>query len=165
MSTTNLSSFDSKALPDASGMRVGLVVSEWNRTITSGLEQGCIDTLLGAGVRKEHIMVVYVPGSFELPTGALLLAENRSPEAIICLGSIIRGETPHFEFVSLACANGVMEVGLKTGKPVVFGVLTDENEAQAIARSGGEKGNKGVEAAVTAIKMIALRRRLEDSLG
>lgn len=164
MSTTNLSNFDPSDLPDASDMRVGLVVSQWNSQITSALQKGCIDTLTDAGMRLDNIIVVEVPGSFELPQGALLLSQNRSSEAIICLGSIIRGETPHFEFVSHACAQGIMDVGIKTGKPVIFGVLTDDNEAQALARSGGNKGNKGVEAAVTALKMIELRRQLEDTL-
>jgi 6,7-dimethyl-8-ribityllumazine synthase len=123
-----------------------------------------MDTLTGQGVRLDNVHVVHVPGSFELAVGATLMIANRSVEAVICLGSIIRGETPHFEFVSMATANGIMEVGLKTGRPVIFGVLTDDTMDQALARSGGNKGNKGVEAAVTAIKMIALRRQLEDNL-
>ncbi len=145
-------------------MRVGIVVSEWNAQVTENLLRGALDTLTGQGVRLDNVHVVHVPGSFELAVGATLMIANRSVEAVICLGSIIRGETPHFEFVSLATANGIMEVGLKTGRPVIFGVLTDDTMDQALARSGGNKGNKGVEAAVTAIKMIALRRQLEDNL-
>jgi len=146
-------------------MRVGIVVSEWNAGITENLLKGCVETLSAQGVRLDNIQIVHVPGSFELPVAASIMIANRSVEAVICLGSIIRGETPHFEFVSLACAQGVMDVALKTGKPVVFGILTDDNEEQAIARSGGSKGNKGVEAAITAIKMVALRRQLEDTWG
>ncbi|MFN8698234.1 MAG: 6,7-dimethyl-8-ribityllumazine synthase [Flavobacteriales bacterium] len=164
MATENLSAFSSENLPDASNMRVGIVVSEWNAQVTENLLRGALDTLTGQGVRLDNVHVVHVPGSFELAVGATLMIANRSVEAVICLGSIIRGETPHFEFVSLATANGIMEVGLKTGRPVIFGVLTDDTMDQALARSGGNKGNKGVEAAVTAIKMIALRRQLEDNL-
>ena len=164
MATENLSAFSSENLPDASSMRVGIVVSEWNAQVTENLLRGAMDTLTGQGVRLDNVHVVHVPGSFELAVGATLMIANRSVEAVICLGSIIRGETPHFEFVSMATANGIMEVGLKTGRPVIFGVLTDDTMDQALARSGGNKGNKGVEAAVTAIKMIALRRQLEDNL-
>jgi len=164
MATENLSAFSSENLPDASSMRVGIVVSEWNAQVTENLLRGAMETLTGQGVRLDNVHVVHVPGSFELASGASMLIANRSVEAVICLGSIIRGETPHFEFVSLATANGIMDVGLRSGRPVIFGVLTDDNMEQAQARSGGSKGNKGVEAAVTAIKMIALRRQLEDNL-
>jgi 6,7-dimethyl-8-ribityllumazine synthase len=163
MATKDLSFFDPGSLPDADDMRVGIVVSEWNAGVTENLLKACVETLSGQGVRLDNIQIVHVPGSFELPSGAALLIANRSVEAVICLGSIVRGETPHFEFVSLACAQGIMDVGIKTGKPVIFGVLTDDTLQQAQARSGGEKGNKGVEAAVTAMKMIAMKRQLEDS--
>jgi len=165
MATRDLSTFSSGNLPNAQDMRVGIVVSEWNAGIPANLLKGCVETLSAQGVRLDNIQIVHVPGSFELPVAASIMIANRSVEAVICLGSIIRGETPHFEFVSLACAQGVMDVALKTGKPVVFGILTDDNEEQAIARSGGSKGNKGVEAAITAIKMVALRRQLEDTWG
>ena len=163
MATRDLSAYDPESVPEAGSMRIGIVVSEWNPVVTENLLKGCVETLSAHGVRLDNIHIVHVPGSFELPMGASLLITNRSVEGVICLGSIVRGETPHFEFVSLACANGVMEVGIKTGKPVIFGVLTDDNQEQATARSGGEKGNKGIEAAVAAIRMIALRRQLEDS--
>jgi 6,7-dimethyl-8-ribityllumazine synthase len=108
-------------------------------------------------------MVAHVPGSFELGLGAQLLFENHKPEAVVCLGCVIRGETAHFDFVSNACAAGIQQLSLKIGKPVIFGVLTDDTEEQSIARSGGSKGNKGTEAAITAIKMIGLQRELESN--
>ena len=163
MSTTNLSSYKKDQLPDASSMRIGIVVSEWNEDIPNNLYQGALDTLLSCGLRKENIHLVTVPGSYELPMGAQMLIENRSVEAVLCLGSVIRGETPHFDFVCNAVAQGVKDVALKTGRPVIFGVLTDNNVEQALARSGGALGNKGVEAAVTGIKMVALKRKLEDN--
>jgi len=109
------------------------------------------------GVQKESIKLRYVPGSFELPLGAQWMAEGRQVDAVICLGSVIRGETAHFDFVCQACAQGIKEVGLNMNLPVIFGVLTDDNREQSIARSGGKLGNKGDEAAITAIKMVALR--------
>jgi len=164
MATRDLSAFDPQALPDAQDMRIGIIVSEWNAHITENLLRGAMETLTAQGLRLNNIHIIHVPGSFELASGASLLIANRSVEAVICLGSIIRGETPHFEFVSLATAQGIMEVGIRTGKPVIFGVLTDDTEDQARARSGGNKGNKGTEAAVTAMRMIAVRRQLEDNL-
>lgn len=163
MATTNLSAFDKSQLPDASNMRIGIVVSEWNSFVTENLLRGAVETLTECGATLDNIRIVHVPGSFELPSGAQLLIENRSVEAVICLGSVIRGETPHFDFVCQTTADGVKDVALKYNKPVIFGVLTDDNEAQARSRSGGAHGNKGVEAAVTAIKMVALKRQLEDS--
>lgn len=163
MATENLSSYDKDHLPDARTMRIGIVVSEWNQKITSGLLKGCLDALSDCGVKSSNICVAHVPGSFELPLGAQLLFENHSIEAVICLGCVIRGETAHFDFVCQACSNGVQSLSLKIGKPVIFGVLTDDNEEQSIARSGGSKGNKGTEAAVTAIKMIGLQRELENN--
>jgi 6,7-dimethyl-8-ribityllumazine synthase len=163
MATSDLSLFDSAGLPDASSFRIGIVVSEWNSEITDNLLKGCTQTLSDCGVRLDNIRIHHVPGSFELALGAQLLLESRHVQAVICLGSIIRGETPHFEFVSLACATGIKDVTLKYGKPVVFGVLTDDNISQARDRSGGKHGNKGVEAAITAIKMLAFQTQVEDS--
>jgi 6,7-dimethyl-8-ribityllumazine synthase len=163
MSTTNLSSYKKDQLPDASTMRIGIVVSEWNADITENLYRGAVETLTDCGLRLDNIHVVNVPGSYELPMGAQMLLHNRSLEAVICLGSVIRGETPHFDFVCHAVAAGIKDVGLKMNKPVIFGVLTDNSIEQSRARSGGALGNKGVEAAVTAIKMVGLKRQLEDS--
>jgi 6,7-dimethyl-8-ribityllumazine synthase len=163
MATTNLSSYNKEHLPDAQSMRIGIVVSEWNDHITSNLLKGCVETLTDCGVSSKNIMVAHVPGSFELGLGAQLLFENHKPEAVVCLGCVIRGETAHFDFVSNACAAGIQQLSLKIGKPVIFGVLTDDTEEQSIARSGGSKGNKGTEAAITAIKMIGLQRELESN--
>ncbi|MFM7727603.1 MAG: 6,7-dimethyl-8-ribityllumazine synthase, partial [Flavobacteriales bacterium] len=156
MATENLSAYNKEHLPDAHTMRIGIVVSEWNDHITSGLLKGCVDALNDCGVPTSNVMIAHVPGSFELPLGAQLLFENNSLEAVVCLGCVIRGETAHFDFVCQACATGIQSLSLKLGKPVIFGVLTDDNEDQSIARSGGNKGNKGTEAAITAIKMIGL---------
>jgi 6,7-dimethyl-8-ribityllumazine synthase len=143
-------------------MRIGIVVSEWNNDITDNLLRGAVETLAECGASLDYIKIIYVPGSFELPSGAQMLLENTSVEAVITLGCVIRGETPHFDFVCNACAQGVKDVSIKYNKPVIFGLLTDNNVEQSRARSGGNLGNKGVEAAVTAIKMIALQRQLEN---
>ena len=164
MSTTNLSAHDISQLPDARSMRIGIVVSEWNAEITENLLRGALETLTEAGCTLDYIRIVHVPGSYELPIGAQLLMNNHSVEAVICLGCVVRGETPHFDFVCSAVAQGVKDVSLKFNKPVIFGVLTDNTIDQSRARAGGALGNKGVEAAVTAIKMVALQRNLEDSL-
>lgn len=163
MATTDLSAYHKEDLPDAGNMRIGIVVSEWNSEITGSLLNGCQVTLSDCGIKLDNLEIYHVPGSFELPMGAQFLFENKSVEAVICLGSIIRGETPHFDFVCQTCANGVKDVMLKYNKPVIFGVLTDDNIEQSRARSGGALGNKGVEAAITAIKMVALKREMEDS--
>jgi len=141
-------------------MVFGIVVSEWNNNITNGLLEGAVSTLLKNKVLKENIIVKHVPGSFELPLGAQLLLEKTNVDAVICLGSVIQGETKHFDFVCSATAMGIKDVGLKYNKPVIFGVLTDNNLQQAVDRSGGKFGNKGDEAAITAIKMVALQQEL-----
>jgi len=163
MATSNLSAYQKEHLPDARPLRIGIVVSEWNEHITENLKKGCVDALLDCGVRQQNIFIAHVPGSFELPLGAQLLFENQALDAVICLGCVIRGETAHFDFVSQACANGIQSVSLKLSKPVIFGVLTDDTLEQSIARSGGDKGNKGIEAAITAIKMAGLQRELESN--
>ncbi|MEY3398288.1 MAG: hypothetical protein RL220_882 [Bacteroidota bacterium] len=163
MSSSDLSAFDASGLPDVSNYRVGIVVSEWNSEVTENLLRGCTETLSTCGFRLDNIHIYHVPGSFELPLGASWLLENRQVHGVICLGAVVRGETPHFEFVSLACANGIQDVALKYNKPVVFGVLTTDTAAQAYDRSGGRLGNKGVEAAVTVIKMLGLQRQLDES--
>ncbi|MEZ4801001.1 MAG: 6,7-dimethyl-8-ribityllumazine synthase [Flavobacteriales bacterium] len=161
MSTTNLSHYDKSQLPDAQSMRIGIVVSEWNSEITDNLLRGAVETLSDCGATLDYIKIVHVPGSYELTTGAQLLFENTNVEAVICLGSVIKGETPHFDFVCNAVAQGIKDVAIAYKKPAIFGVLTDSNIEQSRARSGGALGNKGVEAAITAIKMIALKRQLE----
>ena len=150
----NLSDYDINSIPDASKMVFGIVVSEWNQEITSGLLNGAYATLVDNGAKKDNIIVKSVPGAFELPLGAQTFFEKTNVDAVICLGSVIQGETKHFDFVCEGTALGIKDVSLKFNKPVIFGVLTDNTEQQAIDRSGGKHGNKGDEAAITAIKMV-----------
>jgi len=159
MATTgrNLSEYDPSRVPSGAGMRIALVISEWNGEITGALRAGARETLLANGVAEACITEVHVPGSFELSAGAQVLLERGGLDAVVCLGSIVRGETPHFDYVCRATAQGIMDVGLKFGVPVIFGVLTDDTMQQARDRSGGRHGNKGVECAIAALKMAALR--------
>ena len=151
----NLSFFDKKSIPSASNFKFGVVVSKWNEKITNNLLNGVLDTLYSFNVVQSNIIVFEVPGSFELIYGAKKINE-KNVDAIICLGSIIKGETKHFDFISNCVANGIKDLNILLDVPVIFGVLTDDNEQQAIDRSGGKYGNKGVEAAITAIKMVNL---------
>lgn len=155
----DLSAYNPDEMPDASGMRFGIVVSEWNAEITTPLLEGAHKTLLLNGVAEESIHVHWVPGSFELALGAQVLFEQNELDGVICLGSVIQGETKHFDFVCQSTAQGIMDVSLKFGKPAIFGVLTDNTLQQARDRSGGKHGNKGVECAIAAIKMAFLKRR------
>ena len=155
---TNLSEHDTSKIPSAKGMKVAIVVSEWNPAITEALYMGAIETLLENGCRKKNILRVNVPGSFELPSAAQFVAERKKVDAIICIGCVVQGETRHFDFICEAVANGIVNVSLKYNLPVIFGVLTTDTMEQARARAGGKHGNKGVEAAVTAIKMVALKK-------
>lgn len=161
MATANLSEYNIETVPNAQTMRFGIVVSEWNEKITSGLLNGAKSTLLKHGAKEEHITIVTVPGAFELPLGAQTLLENTDVEGVICLGCVIQGETKHFDFVCQGVTKGIVDVSINYNRPVIFGVLTDNNEQQSIDRSGGKLGNKGDEAAITAIKMIDLQRRFE----
>lgn len=154
---SNLSNYDPSKVPVLEGKKIGIVIAEWNSEITNALATGAISTLLNHGFHDNDIMVIHVPGSYELPSGAQYLAESNKVDAVICLGCVIQGETRHFEFISSAVAEGILRISIDYGMPVVFGVLTTDNLAQAKDRSGGKHGNKGVEAAITAIKMIALR--------
>jgi len=160
MATTDLSTYDAAGVPKGTGLRLGLVVSAWNPEITGALRDGAVETLLKHGVALKDLVEEQVPGSFELAMGAQLLLGHRQLDGVICIGSVVRGETPHFDFVCQAAAHGIMEVGLKLNTPVIFCVLTDDTMEQARARSGGMHGNKGVEAAVAVLKMAALRKRL-----
>lgn len=159
MATSNKNLSDNKlgGVQHAAGKRYALVVSEWNTEVTEALYSGAFSTLLQAGVPREHIVRVDVPGSFELPLGAQWMAQRADIDAVICLGCVIQGETRHFDFICQACAQGVTEVGLKYNKPVIFGVLTTDNQKQALDRAGGRHGNKGDEAAATALKMLQIQ--------
>jgi 6,7-dimethyl-8-ribityllumazine synthase len=156
----NLSEFEGSNIPNGSGMRIGIVVAEWNTAITGALRDGAINTLIKNGVSKDNIVLKYVPGSFELTMGAQFLCEDKTIDAVITLGCVIQGETRHFDFICDAVAHGVTNVSLKYNKPVIFGVLTPDTLQQAEDRAGGKHGNKGDEAAVTALKMIALKKTL-----
>ena len=154
-SEKNLSAVTVKGSVNLSKSKFGILISEWNNEITEALYEGAVATLLERGVKKSNIIKKYVPGSFELSLGAQWLAEIEDIDAVICLGCIIKGETPHFDYICQAVANGITNVGLKYNKPVIFGVLTTLNKQQALDRAGGKHGNKGDEAAATAINMLA----------
>lgn len=156
----NLSNFEGSEIPSGKGMRIGIVVAEWNIAITGALRDGAMNTLLKNGVAEKDIVLKYVPGSFELTMGAQFLCEDKTIDAVITLGCVIQGETRHFDFICDAVAHGVTTVSLKYNKPVIFGVLTPNTIQQAEDRAGGKHGNKGDEAAVTALKMIALKKEL-----
>ena len=155
-SIKNLSSYSSKNLIDISDKTFAVVVSEWNEEVTESLYNGVVNTLLSHGAEKENIAKVYVPGSFELSLGAQKLAKRDDIDAVICIGCVVKGETKHFDFICEAVAHGITNVSLKYDKPVIFGVLTPNTQQQALDRAGGKHGNKGDEAAITAIKMLAL---------
>ena len=156
----NLSEYNSEIVPDGKKFTIAILRSEWNDDITSSLADGAEDALLDNGVLSDNIIRLDVPGAYELPLGAQWLADKKEIDAVICIGTVIRGETSHFDFVSQAVSQGVKDVGLKTGKPIIFGVLTDDNKQQSIDRSGGIHGNKGIEAGVTALKMLGLKKAL-----
>lgn len=156
----DLSTYDAAGVPSGAGLRLGLVVSHWNHEITSALRDGAMETLLRHKVTLKNIHEENVPGSFELPLGAQLLLERHDLDGVICIGSVVRGETPHFDFVCQATSKGIMDLNLKSGRPVIFCLLTDNTMEQARDRSGGKHGNKGVECAVALLQMCALRRRL-----
>lgn len=154
----NLSDYNAEEIPNGADFRVGIVVSEWNDNITLNLLQGALDTLLKHGVDREHIVVKMVPGTFELPLGAQFMFENTFLDGVIAIGSVIQGETKHFDYVCHGTTQGLMDVGLKYNRPCIFCVLTDNNMQQAIDRSGGKHGNKGVECAIAVLKMIAFQK-------
>jgi len=157
MATKDLSQYDFNSVPSAEKMQFGIVVAEWNPEITMALANGAFATLEKHGAKEENISVKYVPGTFELPLGGQFFAELENVDAIILLGCVIQGETRHFDYICEAVAQGTKDLNLKYNKPFIFGVLTTDNQQQALDRAGGKHGNKGDEAAVTAIKMIELK--------
>lgn len=156
----NLSVFD-RPVPSAAEMSFGIVVAEWNTRITGALLEGAVDTLKAAGCPEEKIQIKWVPGTFELPMGAQYFAEYSNVDAVIVLGCVIQGETRHFDFVCQGVTSGVQQMQLSWNMPIAFGVLTTNDLQQAIDRAGGKHGNKGDEAAATAIKMVSLQREME----
>ena len=159
MATVNLSDYDINNVPSAKGMRFGIVISEWNNEITEALFKGAYNTLIKHGASQDDIIKEYVPGTFELTYGAKLMMNHKELDAIIVLGCVIQGETRHFDFICQGVAQGITEINREGQMPVIFGVLTTENQQQALDRSGGKHGNKGDEGGITAIKMVAFKNR------
>jgi 6,7-dimethyl-8-ribityllumazine synthase len=155
----NLSNYDKNTIPNAKDFRFGIVVSGWNDKITNGLYHGAEAALLDCGALPENIVRWDVPGSFELIYGAKRMADTQNVDAVITIGCVIKGETMHFEFVCEGVTQGIKDLNIKGDIPVIFCVLTDNNEQQSIDRSGGIHGNKGTEAAIAAIMMAELRRK------
>lgn len=158
----NLSAYDFNSVPDAAGMKIGIVVAEWNKNITEKLLEGACNTLEKHGVQSDEIHISRVPGSFELTFGAKRLAESKDLDAVIVLGCVVRGDTPHFDYVCSSVTNGITELNLMYDMPFIFGLLTTDNMQQAEDRAGGKHGNKGDEAAITAIKMIDFSCNLQN---
>ena len=157
----NLSSRESISLSEPGEIKIAIVTSEWNQEITFAMEDGCVETLMEYGIKRENIITERVPGAFELVLGAKWILGKENPSAVICIGCVIKGETKHDEYISTSVAHGIMSLGLASSKPAIFGVLTPNDYEQAKDRAGGKFGNKGVEAAMTALKMIALEQQLK----
>lgn len=162
MSSTdkNLSTFSTDGLGDVSNLRFAIVVAEWNTEVTERLFEGAFSTLVSCGVKKENIIRGNVPGSYELTLASQWFAQQEDIAGVIAIGAVIKGETLHNEYINHAVAQGLTNVSLKYDKPVIFGVLTPNNMEQAVDRAGGKHGNKGDEAAITALKMVSLKQRL-----
>ena len=155
-SLKNLSDYDPKKVPSAETMRFGIVVSEWNNNITDELLNGAVESLVKHGAKTGNIEIMHVPGSFELIAGARIMVRKHNPDAVICLGSVIRGDTPHFDYVCAGTTHGIAQLNIEYDIPFIFGLLTTDNLQQALDRCGGRLGNKGTECAIAAIKMVAL---------
>ena len=160
MSSTlkNLSDFSHLQVGNAENLKFAIVVSQWNAQITGALLNGAYKGLLDHGAKDENIELIEVPGSYELISGSDIALRNAELDAVITLGCVIQGEPRHFDFICDAVANGIANVGIKYNKPVIFGVLTTDNEQQALDRAGGKHGNKGEEAAITAIQMALIHK-------
>lgn len=166
MKKTNLSDYDPSAIPDGSAYRIGVIAAEWNPKVTDAMLIGAINTLKEHGVKEENILVRRVPGTFELSSASDMMLQLTPVDAVICIGCVIQGETRHFEFICQAVSQGLTNVALKHERPVIFSVLTTNTMQQALDRAGGRHGNKGVEGAATALKMIAYRNSiLQESLS
>lgn len=164
MATVDLSSYDPDTIPSAKNMKFGIVVSDWNRDITSKLLDGALSVLKKHDAEDNNIIIAHVPGSFELPLAAQLIKEKVNVDAVICLGCVIQGETPHFTYVCQGVTQGITQLNHKYSIPFIFGLLTTDTIQQALDRSGGKHGNKGDEAALAAIRMVDLSRRLSGQL-
>jgi 6,7-dimethyl-8-ribityllumazine synthase len=162
MVTRNLSEPTASEVPSGEGMSIGIVVAEWNWELTGAMAEGARSTLLKHGVSKDKIGIETVPGSFELPLGGQFMAETERFDAIILIGCVIQGETRHFDFICQGVTQGTVDLNLKYNIPFIYGVLTTNNLQQALDRAGGIHGNKGVEAAIAAIKMVDLKRHINQ---
>ena len=156
----NLSEYNKEFIPNGADYKIGIVVSEWNEKITLNLLKGAKETLLENGVTENNISICFVPGTFELPLACQFMCEKGEVDGMIAIGSVIRGETKHFDFVCEGATQGIKDVNLKYNTPVTFCVLTDDNQQQSIDRSGGKHGNKGVECAIACLKMIDLKKSI-----
>ncbi len=161
----NLPSYDETNLPDIKEKSFGIVVADWNEDITHALYEACHQELLLHGAKDENIHVLQVPGTFELPGAAHILTKSKNVDAVICIGCVIKGETSHNEYINQSVANGLTQLSIVHSKPFVFGVLTPNDVQQAIDRSGGKYGNKGIEAAITAIRMVGIKAILSKEKG
>lgn len=160
MATKNLSEYKLEQLEIVNDISVGIIVSEWNQEVTGKLLEGALDTLKEYGVKDNQLQIESVPGSYELPLAGQMMIEYAEVDVVIALGAIIQGETRHFEFISQAVAQGLNRIALDYTSPVIFGVLTTDTQQQALERAGGKHGNKGVEAASSALKMLSLEYKL-----
>lgn len=154
MKKTNLSDYDPSTIPSGAGRSIGIIAAEWNAEVTDAMLDGAVATLLDNGVERDKILVRRVPGTFELTSAADMMLGRSGVDAVICIGCVIQGETRHFEFICQAVSQGITNVAIKHGRPVIFSVLTCDTMQQALDRAGGRHGNKGVEGAVAALKMI-----------
>lgn len=161
MATINLSEYQPLEINNADEFTIGIVFSEWNNFVTHRLRDAAIEILKKEGVRENHISIFQVPGAFELSYATMQLCKSKKYDAVVAIGCVIRGETPHFDYVCSAVAQGIKDCNVFTDVPAVFCVLTDDTKEQSIDRSGGNLGNKGVEAAVTALQMIDFKRKIE----
>ena len=157
----NLSDYIQEEVPNGAGFKIGIVVSEWNDAITLNLLEGARTALIDNGVHEDNILVRFVPGAFELPLGAQYMCEYTDIDGAIAIGVVIQGETRHFDFVCSGTTQGIMDVMLKTNKPVAFCLLTDNHEQQSIDRAGGKHGNKGIEAAAACLQMISNKKKFD----
>ncbi|SFI27277.1 6,7-dimethyl-8-ribityllumazine synthase [Halpernia frigidisoli] len=161
MATVNLSNYKSLNITNADEYNIGIVFSQWNDFVTFNLRDAAVEILEKEGVQKENIKLFQIPGAFELSFATMQLCKKGNFDAVIAIGSVIRGETPHFDFICDAVAQGIKDCNILTETPAIFCVLTDNTKEQSIARSGGDLGNKGVEAAVTALQMIDFKKNLD----
>ena len=162
MKKTNLSDYDPTAVPDGKKYKIGVIAAEWNPEVTNAMLQGAVDTLREHGVQDENLFVRRVPGTFELTSAAEMMLHYINLDAVICIGCVIQGETRHFEFICQAVSQGLSNVAIEHSRPVIFSVLTTDNMEQAVDRAGGKHGNKGVEGAITALKMVAYHDSLSE---